>query len=245
MRRLTVLSPHRDDAAFSLYISLRKWCQSGVNVSVLNFFTVSAYGKSPAGSGPEIISAIRRAEDRRVLARIDGSIRVLDCDLLDAPLRLGIDSRAVFSPEIQRFASVIQPNIVALIRGNACNDLLLIPLGLGGHVDHLAVHLAATSFPNKHRLAFYEDLPYAAWVPETMLRRRIRETEARTRVQLRPAIIRQEAARWRKQCVIAQYRSQITREEAALISKFSGRYGGGERLWVPKYSQAWALLIRS
>ncbi len=242
MRPLTILSPHRDDAAFSLYLALGKWRRAGANLTVLNFFTVSAYGKSPAGSGAEIISAVRRTEDRRVLARIDRSIRVVDCDLLDAPLRLGVNPKEVFLPEIQCLASVIQPQIEALIRGIAHNDLLVIPLGVGGHVDHLAIHLTATSLPNKHRLAFYEDLPYAAWTSDSMLRRRVRETEARTRVQLKPAIVRQKGARWPKQCVIAQYRSQTTREEAALISKFSVRYGGGERLWIPKYSRAWAWL---
>jgi LmbE family N-acetylglucosaminyl deacetylase len=244
MRQVTILSPHRDDAAFSLYLSLRTWRQSGVKVTVLNFFTVSAYGKSPAGSGPEIISAVRRTEDRRVLARIDRRIRVVDCHLLDAPLRLAIDSAAVFRPETQPLAAMIEPEIAKLIRGNARNGLLVTPLGLGGHVDHLAVHQAATSWPNKQRLAFYEDLPYAAWTPPEILQQRVRATEARTGLQLRPAIIGQREATWQKQTGIAQYRSQTTREEAALISKFSVRYGGGERLWIPKHSRTWAWLKR-
>jgi LmbE family N-acetylglucosaminyl deacetylase len=242
MNRLTVLSPHRDDAAFSLYLSLKRWCRSGIKVTVLNFFTVSAYGKSPAGSGPEIISAVRRTEDRRVLARIDRRIQVLDCELLDAPLRLGIPPKAVFHPETQLLAGAMAPEVASLIRANARNSLLVAPLALGGHVDHFAVYQAATSCPIKQRLAFYEDLPYVAWTSDEMLRQRIRETEARTQVQLRSAIILQEDGRWQKQHGIAQYRSQIAREEAALISKFSVRYAGGERLWIPKHSRAWAWL---
>ncbi len=242
MRRVTVLSPHRDDAAFSLYLSLKRWCRSGVDVSVLNFFTVSAYGRSTAGSGPEIISLVRKAEDRRVLSFIGRSIRVQDCDLLDAPLRLAVSPDAVFRPETQALAAASEPEVAALIRANARSGLLITPLGLGGHVDHIAVHRAAMACPNKQRLAFYEDLPYAAWTPDTILSRHIRETEAKAEVRLRPAIIRREGAAWQKQSAVAQYQSQITPEEAALISKYSGRYGGGERLWIPKYSNAWAWL---
>ncbi len=167
---------------------------------------------------------------------------MVDCNLLDAPLRLGIDSAAVFHPETQAFAAAIKPEVSALIQRHARNHLLVIPLALGGHVDHFAVYQAAISSAMKQRLAFYEDLPYAAWISDEMIRRRVRQTEVRTRIQLRPVIIRRNRARWNKQHGIVQYWSQTSREEAALITKFSAKYGGGERLWVPKRSNAWAWL---
>ncbi len=55
MRKLTVLSPHRDDAAFSLFICLAKWSMfPSLKVKVLNFFTESAY--APYSSASDAIS---------------------------------------------------------------------------------------------------------------------------------------------------------------------------------------------
>ncbi|HEY7307053.1 MAG TPA: PIG-L family deacetylase [Bryobacteraceae bacterium] len=241
---LTILSPHRDDAAFSLYGSLLKWHRSGIRLAVLNFFTISAYAPRISTREPEDVSRIRKAEDRSVLSRIGRNIRVRDCGLLDAPLRLGIDSAAVCRPDTQRFASASGREIAAMIDRHARSELIIAPLGVGGHVDHVAVYEAAIAAvsPRRGRLAFYEDLPYATWTPDGILTDRIRQTEAKTRLRLQPAVIRQKNAIWRKQGAISQYRSQITPEEAASIAKFTIRYGGGERLWIPRRSRIWTVL---
>jgi LmbE family N-acetylglucosaminyl deacetylase len=208
----------------------------------MNFFTVSAYAPRAGQSETEAASLIRKTEDRRVLSRIDRNILVRDFDLLDAPLRLGISSDAVFRREAQELASTSEPQVAALIRKHASRVLIVAPLGLGGHVDHFVVHNAAIRSCSPIRLAFYEDLPYATWTQEDALRQRIRETEAKTGMRLTPAIIRQASAFYRKQRVVAAYRSQISLEEAASIARFAAKYGGGERLWIPKHGQPWALL---
>jgi LmbE family N-acetylglucosaminyl deacetylase len=240
---LTVLSPHRDDAPFSLYLSLLKWHRSGIRLAVLNFFTISAYAPRISATEPEHVSRIRKAEDRSLLSRIGRNIRVRDCGLLDAPLRLRIDSAAVCLPDTQRFASGTQPEVTAFIQRHAHDGLIIAPLGLGGHVDHIAVYEAAIAADLRHhRLAFYEDLPYATWTPDRTLIDRIRQTEAKIRLRLQPAILPHKYGIRRKQRAISQYRSQIAPEEAALIARFAIRYSGGERLWIPKHSRNWTAL---
>lgn len=208
----------------------------------MNFFTMSAYAPRAGRSGAEAVSLIRKTEDRRILSRIGRDIQMKDCDLLDAPLRLGISSDAVFRREAQELASACEPDVSAFIQKHASHALVIAPLGLGGHVDHLVVHNAAIRSCSPVRLAFYEDLPYATWTPQAALWGRILETEAKAGIRLRSAIIRLGAAVYRKQRVIAEYRSQISLEEAASIARFAVKYGGGERLWIPKHSKDWALL---
>lgn len=243
MQRVTILSPHRDDAAFSLYLWLKRWVNSGVHVRVLNFFTVSAYGPRGPAKSADAVSRVRMIEDRRALSLIGKSIRVRDCDLLDAPLRLRIKPEAVCRPETYVLAAGSESEIKTLIERHAGLDLLVAPLATGGHVDHRLVLRAAIACSRNHRLAFYEDLPYAAWTPAPALARCIGDMETATRVRLTPVLTRLQGAVCQKQNVIAQYRSQISAQEAALIARYSIRYGGGERLWIPKRSRAWALLM--
>src|SRR6185437_11718990 len=154
-------------------------------------------------------------------------------------------SGAVCHPDMQESASASEPEVAALIRKHASQAFVIAPLGLGGHVDHLVVHNAAIRSLSPGRLAFYEDLPYATWTPEPSLRERIREIEVRIRMRLKPAIIRQGGALYRKQRVAAEYRSQISLEEASGIARFAVKYGGGERLWIPRHSKPWALLTNT
>ncbi len=243
MIRLTILSPHRDDAVFSLYLALQKWRQSGIRVTVLNFFTVSNYAPRVSENQTKAISLVRKTEDHNVLSRIDKRIRIRDCDLLDAPLRLGIPFEAVCRPDTGAFAKSVEPEIAAYVRTQVQKSLVIAPIGLGGHVDHLAVNEAAvTAVLQRSRIAFYEDLPYATWASDDVLRQRIHEIETQLQRGLRPVIIRQKHARLRKQRAAAGYKSQITQEEARSIAGFSRRYGGGERLWIPKHSKSWTML---
>lgn len=243
MTRVTILSPHRDDAVFSLYLSLRKWRRSNVRLRVVNFFTVSNYAPRVFENQAAAISLVRKMEDHKSLSAIDRRILIQDCDLLDAPLRLGIEFADVCGPEKRASARTVEPEIAGYIRTQLQKDLLIAPLGLGGHVDHLAVNEAAiaATFPCR-RLAFYEDLPYATWTADDVLRLRIHEIETALGYRLRPAIIRQDYAVRRKLRAAAGYKSQITLEEARPIAQFSRRYGGGERLWIPKHSTAWTML---
>lgn len=246
MRGLRVLSPHRDDAVFSLFLALSRWSKLKVPITVLNFFTISSYAPHVSASLIPEISAAREREDRRALAFVDRRVRIEALGLLDAPIRLNISAASISSPEntlllppgeIESLAARMRPYFMP-------PNLALAPLALGNHIDHRSVHSAALKAHTGQRLGFYEDLPYASWTSEEELAARVNEIELATGTALKPAIIRSRETRARKFCAVSAYRSQITRTDAKLISDYTSRYSGGERIWIPKHGSFWRALTQ-
>src|SRR3954451_22176762 len=101
MSELTIVSPHRDDVPFSLYLSLSEWRCLPLKLNIATVFTISSYAPRATGLTGDFdslrssVTSIRKREDRRVFSIIDGAIRTEDLHLLDAPLRLGISADAV------------------------------------------------------------------------------------------------------------------------------------------------------
>ncbi len=241
MLPLTVLSPHRDDAAFSLFCALVRWQRLPVEIRVINFFTESAY--APHAERPDAMaSSIRKREDRAVLQRIGRTIRVTDLGLLDAPLRLGIGALAVCNPET---AGLLREGLVAdLVRRirSLGPSLILAPLGVGGHVDHRAVHRAALRAGGRFRLGFYEDLPYRTWTSAEDVSYRVRAAEREIDTPLKAVSADDRHAALQKRWLIRRYKSQITGEEALAMAQWT-REHRGETLWLPRQSKYWPQLL--
>ena len=145
-----VVSPHLDDAALSVPAWIAARADAGAEVVVLTVF--SAGDATHAG---------RQAEDRAALARLGA--RALHLGLLDAPLRRGIacSFRALVLGELaadDRDAAAVVGALVERIVALAPAQVLL-PLGVGEHIDHRIVHAAHARVPG--RVGFYEDRPYA------------------------------------------------------------------------------------
>ncbi len=250
---LLILSPHRDDAAFSLTISIAHWLAVGHRVTVLNIFTRSLY--APYSDADTVhdndrltyVSAMRKKEDESFTRCLPG-LAMVDLNLKDAPIRLRCETDIVCDMDSD-------PNDTALpkIRKAISSQMdsvhsthaLVIPIALGRHVDHRVVRDAALSFSDKLPTAFYEDLPYAARtdVREDLTRFR-EDASTRLRQQLHPSLVYStldhSAAFKLKTATL--YASQIDEELADTIARFSHRYQdsnnqgdeqrGGERLWV-------------
>ncbi len=246
MLDVTILSPHRDDAVFSLSIALSRWRKLPVRITVVNFFTRSEYAPRALSSRVASISSLRSTEDRAALAAIDRKIGVESLDLLDAPLRLGVGSNSVCDPETARLQASGEAERLAVYVRRYCNrGLLLAPLGLGNHVDHCAVNKAATAQPLNYRVGFYEDLPYATWTAEESLQAKLDELSREARLPLRPAIIRNGTyGVSEKVHLIQRYASQTTRCEARVMARYALRYRAGERIWIPKHGISWGLLLQ-
>jgi LmbE family N-acetylglucosaminyl deacetylase len=240
---LTVLSPHRDDAVFSLFLTLSNWANWPLELQVLNFFTISSYAPWSRPESMAAISAVRAREDRKAIKLTSNNIRVHSLDLLDAPQRLNIGLNEITSAEISGRLSQDELQFLAkqIVRYCGCG-LVLAPLALGGHVDHLAVHKAALLGLAPHRIGFYEDLPYATWTLENEIKARIQAIAADTKTRLRAEVIRSKQPSRMKLRTAALYRSQITREQAQAIARFAYNYRGGERLWLPPHSSRWNLI---
>jgi LmbE family N-acetylglucosaminyl deacetylase len=177
-----VLSPHLDDAVLSCgalitELGLRR------KVTVVSVFTDAGSPPYPfmarrvAGGGdPQVVMAGRREEDQAVLGRI--GVDALHLGLPEAPFRRSgrrIGPRATYptfkfdalrgrvSRWDRQVAGELAHAVVELV-ATLRPALVLAPLGIGRHVDHLLVREAAadlTAGPGlPGRLWFYGDFPY-------------------------------------------------------------------------------------
>jgi len=240
MEKVTILSPHRDDAAFSLGLTLGLWGAASLPLRVLNFFTESAYAPHSPAKTVEEISAVRRAEDERALAFIHDRIEVVSLGLLDAPLRLHLPFSQITQLQSAQRISREELNQLSRYIQQHCRDSLAVaPLGLGNHVDHMAVQKAAIACLPLQKLAFYEDLPYITWTSAADVQARIQSVENATGIGLSPFIQRTQNAVMQKRRIASFYQSQITTEEADVIAGYAESYRSGERLWLPVDSERW------
>lgn len=244
---ILVLSPHRDDAAFSLSLSIHHWLAVGHRVTILNVFTRSLY--APYSDAESVhtndrlsyVSAMRRREDEQFLKQVPGATMV-DLNLKDAPIRLHCDSSIVCDMEVSPEDSAIPKIRKALAKmadGPRAPAALVLPLGLGHHVDHRVVRDASLPLSTSFPCAFYEELPYATREGVRIDLTRFRE-DASTRLHepLYPVLCHGTHPRPAelKRRVALIYNSQIDTELADVIANFSRRYEGAERLWA---NDAW------
>jgi hypothetical protein len=155
------LSPHQDDACFSLATAALRL--GGV---VLNLFTISAYTDEELklSTDPAVVSKIRDAEDL-AFAQACGLIRY-NLDRLDSPLR----GRDPFdATDTARDVEELRPHLRRALDDLAVvghRRLLFCPAAIGGHRDHVVtrdvVLSAYDDLRRDYRIVFYEDLPYAA-----------------------------------------------------------------------------------
>jgi hypothetical protein len=155
------LSPHHDDACFSLAtVALRL---GGV---VLNLFTISAYTDEELklSTDAAAVSKIRDAEDL-AFAQACGLMRY-NLDRLDSPLR---DRDPFDATEVDRDVEELRPHLRRALDDLTLaghRRLLFCPAAIGGHRDHIVardvVLSAYDDLRRDYRIVFYEDLPYAA-----------------------------------------------------------------------------------
>jgi LmbE family N-acetylglucosaminyl deacetylase len=240
---ILVLSPHRDDAAFSISLSIAHWLAVGHRVTLLNIFTRSLYAPySDADTVHEndrltYVSAMRKKEDESFLKRLPG-LTMIDLNLKDAPIRLRCDSAIVCDMEVSPNDTAIPKIAKALtaqVEGTRALHALVIPLALGHHVDHRVVRDAALPFTTNLPTAFYEDLPYATRDGVRIDLTRFRE-DANTRLHepLHPVLVHgthSQPSAFRLK-IATLYASQIDQQLAETIANFSHRYQGAERLWA-------------
>lgn len=176
---VVVLSPHRDDAAFSCGLLLTQLLRAGATVELVNVCTESDYAPYLEGNGEpraEQVSQTRREEDLHFLQALRdhsgaGRCSMSDLHWLDSPLRLGIATDRVLQAPNAAVADITA--LAEALRPWRDADVVLSPLALGNHIDHRLVRDAAC-LAFSANLGFYEDLPYACWVPDDVRNEAIR-----------------------------------------------------------------------
>ena len=231
------MSPHRDDAAFSLGLAIEAWLAAGHSVQVVNCFTRSDYAPfSDAASLHEndrmtYVSALRAREDeawRRSYGPLAKKLSLADLNLKDAPRRLRV-------PVAELFSLAIDPADKAMVKigkglAGLAADATLLPMAMGDHVDHrIARDAALRCLGAEAAWALYEDLPYAAR-PRAADEIRARADAVCTGLTAMLAGVAEDAPA-KKRRMAECYDSQIDGETSALIAQFCERYDGGERLW--------------
>ncbi len=215
----------------------------GHRVTVLNVFTKSLY--APYSDAESVhtndrlsyVSAMRRKEDEQFLKQVPGA-KMVDLNIKDAPIRLHCDSAIVCDMEVNP-EDTCMPKIkkaVATLRDQAKGEMaLVLPLGLGHHVDHRTARDAALPLSTTVPCAFYEELPYATREGVGVDLSRFRE-DAATRLHepLMPVLCHGTHTRPTefKKRIALLYCSQIDEAMADVIANFTHRYHGAERLWA-------------
>ena len=162
------MSPHLDDAAFSVGAALAALVDAGHEVAVVTCFTGSVPDptgfalacQTDNGLGPDVdYMALRRAEDAAAQAVLGTT--AVHLPMLEAPHR-GYDC----APAL--FAGVLPDDLVWQDVAEALRpheaDLWLAPQGLGAHVDHLQVVRAVASLARP--TAWWRDAPYVLRQPD-------------------------------------------------------------------------------
>ena len=177
------LSPHLDDAILSCGGLIAQQRKDGIDVEIWNWVTNIPNDDMPLSelaqrvhAGWEFDSAkvaftARLEEDRQAAAHVGAHTRgfnFLDCIYRQAddgsflyPEEIFIPVREEDAPLVDEIASLIANNIQD-------DDVLISPLGIGKHPDHVLVRKAAeqTRHLTGHPLRYYADIPYTIWHPD-------------------------------------------------------------------------------
>lgn len=228
-KRILMLSPHADDIAYSIggiVASLSK----RADLRLITIFGYSGWALPQAlcKKSADAISAEREREDRAYCAR-----RWVDYDLLLCPdsFVMGYDNAtelSIAAIEDQRTEGVV--NLIRNVVAYRLPEVVFAPCGLGGHVDHQIVRMAADALDYVEVL-YYEDVPYSSGLPLPELERQL------SAQGLTPAITVDIDAVLERKCQdMWGYRSQTSVSTIAemllhssRVSSSTARYA--ERLW--------------
>lgn len=215
-----ILSPHSDDAVLSLGAAIAAGSLPQP-VTVATVFGRSSFTQDTGPSGDiERVTAVRRAEDEAYASRRGLKLAWLNQD--EALLRLGWHS--IFRGREP------QPPALDVIRAalrSLDTALVIAPLGLGHHADHIALATIARDVAAGRPLAYYEDLPYAA----KLSRRALTAGIARVDPALIAFDLRATPPDFEtKLADVASYASQIAPWMLRALRRHAR--GGVERVWA-------------
>ena len=221
-----ILSPHIDDAAFGLTLTIAKLINIKMPVTIINCFTVTKWTGIFVSRDIEVVSKLRKEEDCSYNKLFNSQINIINLDLLDAPLRNGY----IFQnqPFQQNELQLIEE--LKLLLQQHVDGLLLCPLAIGNHIDHAICREAVTGMYKNFPVIFFEDLPYAHRIGEDQIHRHVHDLEDQLGLKLINYSVPENEATIDKEQAIRVYESQLNEE---IISEIIGHKNAlrGERLW--------------
>jgi LmbE family N-acetylglucosaminyl deacetylase len=247
--KITVVSPHRGDAGFALGLAIRTWLLAGHAVEVVSCFTRSEFapysdvGTVHRNDRVSFVTAVRKREDeewRKQMERLaqEGAAKftITDLNLKDAPLRLHVGANEVFGRPADASEKVVSKIRIALERSKA--GAWVLPLGLGGHVDHVTARdVALSALGTEVRpVAFYEELPEVVRGGAEEVEAAVVALTLAVQGKLEPVLAgggeTVDDAVAKKRRVAWCYDSQIDEATTTEIAEACRRFEGRERLWA-------------
>jgi hypothetical protein len=128
-------------------------------------FVAKQYMKA---SGFSTILSFEKHKNKEDLEALDYmGVTYISPHLIDAAFRTK-NNEPIYSTFTKIFSGIISPydnslrkNLTLYLSKKEKNyDLIISPVGIGGHVDHNLTRAVATALIDKTRLAFYLDVPY-------------------------------------------------------------------------------------
>jgi LmbE family N-acetylglucosaminyl deacetylase len=224
--KIYILSPHIDDAAFGLALTISKCANNNIPVTIINCFTVTKW-TAIAVDNKEIsaVSLLRKTEDAEFYKTI-GNITIINLDLTDAPLRNGY----IFQQQPFQANEIELIDELTTLLEKYVDGLLLCPLGIGNHIDHAICRAAVLKLYKKINVLFYEDLPYARRISAKQIESHIKQLEQELDVQLTNHTDGFLNCKIDKEQAIRLYKSQMNEEIASEIIAHLNHLKG-ERVW--------------
>lgn len=230
-----ILSPHCDDAAFSLGASIID--SKFENILILTIFSKSTCTANNLNNEIEEVTKMRKKEDQAFFSSCKSEVELSYLDLLDAPIRLNIREEDVCSYIKMNSNKLLQNEIEHKIYNYLIdNSLILSPLGLGNHIDHLIVReIAFRLLKDNYNVGFYEDLPYAGTIPTTEIHSYINQLNKNEKLYLKPVLINSKMSIDIKAQACSKYSSQIDDYTINNIKKHHSQLiiqQVSERIWL-------------
>lgn len=224
--KVYILSPHIDDAAFGLALTISKCADNNIPVTIINCFTVTKWTAIPVKDKEiEAVSRLRKNEDVEFYKNI-GNINIINLDLLDAPLRNGY----IFQNQpFQQNEWELIKNLQKLLEQHV-DGLLFCPLAIGNHIDHAICREAVIALYNRFDVIFFEDLPYAQRIDEDQIRQHVHILEEKLEVKILNHTVSVNNCEIDKKQSISAYKSQLNNE---ILSEIIAHLNAlkGERIW--------------
>lgn len=236
------LSPHLDDVVLSCGGMIWELVQQGTPAEIWTVFAGDA--RLPLSDYAQTLHRrwgvthdgvrVRRAEDQAASTRLGATARHFS--LPDVIYRRFDDGRPVVQADEDLFQTPhpLDERLSGTIHEHLAEHLpegvtLVVPLTLGGHIDHRLVRSAAERLPVERW--YYADYPYVAI--HQLTEDRFAGADWQTR-----AVEISESGLQAWQAAVACYRSQISTfwEDSGSMAAELRKYwssGGGRRLWRP------------
>lgn len=228
---IVLIAPHCDDVAFSLSGALLTGKLAPERCELCTVFTRSSYCVSETMMRTSVaeISAHRVGEDVEFARRL--GVEYSHFSLDDAILREGFENiKNVLTTREKALTEPILQSVISVLvetKERVSPTMVVVPLAMGGHVDHWLVRIAAEAvFGDDGILAYYEDLPYAGYVDIPTLDAEL----AAICDGLKAEIVPEDGWLERKLALLEIYTSQMTERDLTAVRRHTERMGG-ERLF--------------